>query len=56
MKMTAAELRLILDNHRKWPNGEDGGSRAVLTGADLTRADLARRWKRKPLFPKETAK
>lgn len=33
-------LREILALHKKWLNGEDGGSRAKLRGADLRGADL----------------
>jgi len=38
--MTRAELLAILDKHRKWVNGEDGGERANLSGVDLRDADL----------------
>jgi hypothetical protein len=37
---TPDELKVILDAHYKWLKGQDGGSRADLTGAVLTRADL----------------
>ncbi len=37
---TQAELRIILDNHRKRINGEPGGERAILRGANLRSADL----------------
>ena len=40
--MTASELLVILDRHKKWLNDEDGGSRADLSGADLSGADLSR--------------
>ena len=39
---TAEQLADILSKHRKWIYGEEGGSRADLTGADLTGADLTR--------------
>jgi hypothetical protein len=38
--MTADELNVILDFHRKWRNDEDGGRRANLGGADLWGANL----------------
>ena len=38
--MTNEELREILDKHKKWLNGEDGGERADLCGANLCGADL----------------
>jgi uncharacterized protein YjbI with pentapeptide repeats len=38
--MSVAELKAVLDRHRKWLRGEDGGAGADLRGADLTRADL----------------
>ena len=40
--MNNTELNCILDNHKKWCNGECGGQRANLQGANLQRADL--RW------------
>lgn len=40
--MDAKELREILEKHKKWLKGEDGGERANLYGADLRRANL--RW------------
>ena len=39
--MTANELLVILDRHKKWLNDEDGGSRADLSGAVLRDADLS---------------
>lgn len=41
MTMTQAELNEILEKHKKWLNGEDGGERADLSGADLNRAILS---------------
>ena len=38
--MTANELLMILDRHKKWLNNEDGGSRADLSHADLRGANL----------------
>ena len=38
--MTANELLVILDRHKRWLNGKDGGSRADLRDADLRGADL----------------
>lgn len=48
--MTQEELNLVLESHRKWLRGEEGGRRAILLntnlsglslhGADLTKADL----------------
>ena len=38
--MTANELLVILDRHKKWLNDEDGGSHANLRGADLRGANL----------------
>ena len=38
---TAAELTKILDDHKKWWNGEPGGVRAYLSGADLRSAYLS---------------
>ena len=35
------ELAEILDKHVKWLRGEDGGSRANLSGADLSDANLS---------------
>ena len=39
-KFTKAQLKEILEKHKKWVFREDGGERADLTGADLTYADL----------------
>ena len=38
--MTSEEIKKVLDSHQKWINGEDGGKRADLRGADLRGADL----------------
>ena len=38
--MKQEELQEILDAHKKWINGEDGGAGADLRRADLRRADL----------------
>ena len=40
--MKKEELQEILDAHKKWINGEDGGAGADLRRADLRRADLRR--------------
>ena len=40
--MTSAEIKQVLELHKKWINGEDGGERAHLHLADLRGADL--RW------------
>ncbi|WP_306817995.1 pentapeptide repeat-containing protein [Blautia producta] len=40
--MKQEELQEILDAHKKWINGKDGGARANLIGADLSGADLRR--------------
>ena len=40
--MKQEELQEILDAHKKWINGEDGGAGANLRGADLFGADLRR--------------
>lgn len=39
-KFTEAQLKEILEKHKKWVFGEDGGERADLTGAQLIGADL----------------
>ena len=39
--VTPEELKTILDQHRKWRNGEVGGWRADLADANLARANLA---------------
>jgi hypothetical protein len=38
--MNKAELEKVLDAHVKWQNGEEGGNRADLRGANLGGADL----------------
>jgi len=40
MQYTEKEIKRILEAHRKWLWSEEGGERAVLTGADLRRAVL----------------
>ena len=45
--MTSAEIKQVLDLHKKWLNNEQGGERANLrranlSGADLSEADLRR--------------
>ena len=35
------ELQIILEKHKRWINGEDGGERADLSEAHLRRADLS---------------
>lgn len=40
--MKQEELQKILEAHGKWINGEYGGERADLRGADLSGADLRR--------------
>ena len=40
--MDKQELKAILGKHLKWLRGEDGGERANLFGANLSRADLSR--------------
>ena len=39
-KISAEELKIILDKHMKWLKNEDGGEKANLNGADLRNADL----------------
>lgn len=39
--MTATKLKRILEKHRKWLNGKEGGVRADLSGADLRWVDLS---------------
>jgi len=39
--MTPAELATVIESHRKWRFGEEGGSRADLSGANLSGADLS---------------
>lgn len=38
--MTQEELNMILDKHKKWLRGKEGGEKANLRGAELRRADL----------------
>ena len=38
--MTKDELKVILDNHRLWLGGKEGGVRADLSGANLEGANL----------------
>lgn len=40
--MKQEELQEILEAHKKWINGKDGGARAGLRGADLSEANLRR--------------
>ena len=40
--MTSAEIKKVLDLHKKWLNNEQGGERANLRRADLREANL--RW------------
>jgi len=40
--MDEQKLQAILDSHRRWLEGEKGGKRADLTGADLRDMDLRR--------------
>lgn len=39
-RVTPEELQEILEKHRKWLNGEEGGVRADLSGRDLSGYDL----------------
>ena len=39
---TEEQLQEILQKHKLWLDGEDGGERANLSNADLTHADLSR--------------
>ena len=39
--MTSEEIKKVLDLHQKWINGEEGGKRASLCGADLRGANLS---------------
>ena len=39
--MESEELNKILELHKKWLNGEEGGQCANLSGADLSRANLS---------------
>lgn len=38
--MTQEELNVILDKHRKWLRGKEGGEKADLRGDNLSGADL----------------
>jgi hypothetical protein len=38
--LNGLSLELVLENHKKWLRGEEGGSRADLSDADLSDADL----------------
>ena len=38
--MTSEELKIVLEKHEKWLKGEKDGERAILSGADLSEADL----------------
>ena len=40
MRMTKEELDIILEFHKKWVRGEEGGKRANLYGANLYGANL----------------
>ena len=40
--MEASKLKEILEKHKMWLNGEEGGEKANLSGADLRGADLYR--------------
>jgi hypothetical protein len=40
--MTPEQIKTILDAHYRWLKGEEGGSRANLSGADLSWANLSR--------------
>ena len=40
-KMEQAKLKEILEKHKKWLRGEEGGEKAKLSGADLRGADLS---------------
>ena len=40
-RVTAEELKIILERHGKWLRCEEGGERADLSGASLFQADLA---------------
>lgn len=41
-KLTKVEIKTKLELHLKWVRGEEGGSRADLSGADLSEANLSR--------------
>ena len=38
--MTQQEMNVILDKHKKWLSGKEGGEKANLRGDDLSGADL----------------
>ena len=40
-RVSAEELKIILEKHGKWLRGEGGGEQADLSGVDLTRACLS---------------
>ena len=40
MNITYEELKIILEKHKRWINGEDGGERANLRESNLSGADL----------------
>lgn len=40
MVMEEKELRMVLDSHRRWLDGEIGGEKASLGGADLGGMEL----------------
>ena len=40
--MTQEELNVILDNHKRWLSGKEGGEKADLGGADLRGVNLRR--------------
>ena len=40
-RVTAEELKTIVEKHGRWLREEEGGERADLSGADLTGADLS---------------
>ena len=40
--MTSEEIKDVLDLHKKWLNNEQGGERADLRGAGLSRANLSK--------------
>ncbi len=42
MQFSQEQLDEVLAKHKKWLDGEDGGDRAHLSGADLSYADLSR--------------
>lgn len=42
--MTTEELKMVLEKHKKWLDGDSDGVKAVLIGDDLSGADLAGAW------------